>query len=617
MSEEPNPELQQSRGRKPPRRETAVGTVDRRPRQRSAQGKSPDSRRYVWALMLLCGVLYFYGLGAYPLFDEDEPRFAEAGREMIQLHDYITPHFNGEWRLQKPILFYWFEIAAYRVFGVGEFGARFWSAVFMTGLVLMTYAACRSVLGARAGILSAVALATALHIVALGRAAVTDGMLCFFVGACVFCFFLGFRGRRGWYFACYAAAALAALTKGPVGVAIPGAAILPFLIHVRGFRKWLREGYVLPGLALFALMVLPWYWAEVRATNGLYIKSFLFGENLGRYTETIGGHNAGLWFYPAVILVLFFPWSPFLLPAAGRVPTKHAAQSDGAGQFRLLCVWWVVTTVSAFSISATKLPHYVAPAYPAIAALVGAYFGEPSAYRSRHGALAGIAAALLVAVSAVLALVFGLLAYLTSATPERLAGTGIAFLPKMAEGIREALVMPGESVNLGWSPWALAALFAAMGLAFVVISMLRKRSFAFTALAVGMVLVDLVVIAGFAPVAARYYSGPPSELARQAAAYAGGKAAIVAYDWKSSNLIFYAARPITRLDKGQTAELADLMRSAGSLAVLTKAENASPGAFPGFETIARRGRYLLLGRGILHEGNSEKAKQGKGSGREN
>ncbi len=202
----------------------------------------------VLLLLTLSIILFFAGLGSYPFFDEDEPRFASAGREMLERSSYIVPYFNHKMRLNKPILFYWFEIASYKLFGINEFGARFWSAVFAVLLVIVTYLVSEKIIGSKAGFWASLSLSTSWLMLWLGRAAMTDSMLSFFIASCIFCFFIGFKGFRPAYYLCYIAASLAVLTKGPIGAFLPAVAIMPFLIQIKGVKKWLKEGYVLQGL---------------------------------------------------------------------------------------------------------------------------------------------------------------------------------------------------------------------------------------------------------------------------------------------------------------------------------------------------------------------------------
>ena len=256
---------------------------------------------------------------------------------------------------------------------------------------------------------------------------------------------------------------------------------------------------------------------------------------------------------------------------------KKAGQTDGAAQLRLLCAWWAVTTVAAFTLSATKLPHYIAPAYPAMALLVGAYLGDPSAYPIRCGTLAKISAVAIVALAGLYAAVF-------------------AYLPKLAYAKRESLVAPGQGVDLGWSPVALAVLFGAMGAAFLAARLRRKQSQARSALAIGMIAVDLVIVTAFAPTAARFASAPQRDLARQAAQLVGPKGTIIAYDFRSSDLVFYARRRITFVGEDKKKDLARLTATSAPVAVLTKAAHAGSGDFPGFRIVDRQGRYVLMSK---------------------
>jgi len=210
-----------------------------------------------------------------------------------------------------------------------------------------------------------------------------------------------------------------------------------------------------------------------------------------------------------------------------------------------------------------------------------------------------ISAYLIVVLSGLFALIFGLLSWLT-ATPlvvlTRFSDTRLAFLPKLGREIRKALVLPGQEVKLGWSPTALAIIFALMGVGFLIVWLIRKRSLAFSALAVGVIAADIVIITGFAPTAARFVSEPSRCLSRQAADMIGENGAIIAYDWKSSNLVFYSGRRIDYVGKDQTEALNQSMETPVRMVILTKADRATPGKFPGFEIFSRKGKYVLMAR---------------------
>ena len=133
--------------------------------------------REVAATSLLLGIsllLFFYRLDSLSLFDADEPAYAEAAREMLISGNWVTPHFNFQPRFDKPILFYWLIALAYKGFGIGEYAARFWSAVFATGLTLSIYLFGRQLLGRQGACIAALAFATNVGTIVLGRAAVTS-----------------------------------------------------------------------------------------------------------------------------------------------------------------------------------------------------------------------------------------------------------------------------------------------------------------------------------------------------------------------------------------------------------------------------------------------------------
>jgi len=118
-------------------------------------------------LLVLMGIVFFYKLGSYPLFDLDEPRYAEAAREMMERSNWITPYFNYEVRFDKPVFFYWLIALAYQWFGLSEFSARFFSAVTASGTVLMIYGFGRYWISRNYGLFSALILTTSMLLSAL------------------------------------------------------------------------------------------------------------------------------------------------------------------------------------------------------------------------------------------------------------------------------------------------------------------------------------------------------------------------------------------------------------------------------------------------------------------
>src|ERR1044071_2489544 len=131
-------------------------------------------------IIILSLVLYLAGNWILPLTDRDEARFGEASREMLLRHDYVVPWFNDEWRLYKPVLIYWCQLASYAVFGSNDFAARFPSALFTTFTALLLVRWGRKVADAKTGFIAGAMYTAGLHMAVVGRAATADPALFFF-----------------------------------------------------------------------------------------------------------------------------------------------------------------------------------------------------------------------------------------------------------------------------------------------------------------------------------------------------------------------------------------------------------------------------------------------------
>jgi 4-amino-4-deoxy-L-arabinose transferase-like glycosyltransferase len=384
---------------------------------------------------LVAAVVMFTNLGGPRLWDRDEPRNAGCAREMLTRGDWVVPVFNGQLRTHKPVLLYWCIMSAYSVLGVGELAARLPSALAAVGSALCTWRMGRRLFGPSAGVWAGISLATSLMFVVAGRAATPDSLLIFATTLAMTIYVCGtFRPRfettpadaepeaivAGQYFPqhwptvvmMYAAMGLGVLAKGPVGLVLPTAVIGMFLLIMRLPARdqiaapWLSAQMLgrlvapfeplhflatcwsmRPFTAVFAAaaVALPWYWAVGLATGGDFLRSFFLEHNLGRAAGTMENHSGSIFFYPAAILVGFFPWSVFaaplaidtalqLRPARNSTTTHHSPLTTGSFHpGYLLAVCWIGVYVVLFSLARTKLPSYVTPCYPALAILAGNY----------------------------------------------------------------------------------------------------------------------------------------------------------------------------------------------------------------------------------------------------
>lgn len=327
------------------------------------------SRWWGAALALYALGILFADLGGAALFEPDEGRNAEVAREILLLKDWITPHYDFIPRLDKPIFFFDLVALSLKLFGVSEWAARLPSVVAALVCLLITYRLASSLFGRRAGLWSALILLTSSEFFALSRLVIMDMTLTCFVTLALWGFHLGQRGVAGGagmrgFLLMYVAMGLATAMKGPVGLVLPAAAIGLYLLLS---RRWdlMRQMQIPLGIALFLLVVLPWY-LVAEARNPGYLRYFLWEENFHRFT-TPQFKRSGAWYYYAIILSAgFFPWT-ILLPAAA----VHFAKCSIKGEMLLLSLW-VALPLLFFSLSSSKLPHYILPVFPPLAIIVGA-----------------------------------------------------------------------------------------------------------------------------------------------------------------------------------------------------------------------------------------------------
>jgi 4-amino-4-deoxy-L-arabinose transferase-like glycosyltransferase len=311
-------------------------------------------------LLLLAGVCYaffFHSLSGIGLIGPDEPRYAAVAREMYQSGDYITPRLNGAPWFEKPVLMYWGAAVSYALFGVGEFGARFPSALGATLCVFFAYFVCRKLWGRPTAVWAGLILASSVGYFAFGRGASMDMPLTVCLTMALLSFLMGYNAnssdRRWWFLAFYAFVGFGVLAKGPVAILLPAMSLFGYLLFRGRLGEW-KEWH--PRYAWIILAIAgPWYVA-VTSVNGMeFIRDFFINQNLARFTSTVHGHPRPFYFYIPVFMMLTFPWTFLLLPALRRTLDRNE---------RLL-VWWTIVPIVFFSLSGSKLPGYILPSVPA------------------------------------------------------------------------------------------------------------------------------------------------------------------------------------------------------------------------------------------------------------
>jgi 4-amino-4-deoxy-L-arabinose transferase-like glycosyltransferase len=351
-----------------------------------------------WVLAI-GGIAFFWNLGNVGLVDETEPLFAQATRQMTLTGDWITPYFNGETRFDKPPLLYWLMAIAYRLIGPNEWATRLpsaLSAIVLMGMGLYTLrrfglsplssqpSSTQRWLSAWIG---AALMALNLSTLIWGRTGVSDMLLTGCMGLALLTFFCGYATHpvspspllSPWYLACYILTALAVLTKGPVGLVLPGLIVGSFLLYVGRFREVWREMRPLWGIGIMLAIALPWYVLVTLANGDAYIKTFFGYHNLERFTSVVNHHSAPWYFYLVVVLLGFAPWSFYLPVAIARLRVWQRSlwqQQPRSHQLGLFAWFWCFGVFGFFTIAVTKLPSYVLPLMPAAAILVALFWSE-------------------------------------------------------------------------------------------------------------------------------------------------------------------------------------------------------------------------------------------------
>lgn len=324
--------------------------------------------RDVTLLLAVCAIGIWWRLGALGLIDPDEPFYAQTAREMLERHDWIVPHIFGAPQFEKPILYYWLTMISYSVLGVSEFAGRLAPASFGTLLVLATYAFGARAIDRRSGFLSALVLATGLVFVVMSRLMLTDVVFAVFVAGSIFSFYCASREERTrtpWIVAHFACAALAVLTKGPLGSLVPALAVIAFTIVSRT-RSPLRGRPLVLGLCAYVLLALPWYAIMLARFGFAYFQAFFVHENYERLIHAEHSGNNHVWFYPAILLLGSLPWIPLvaILVLRGRRIVRTSP-------FLSLMSCWFGTSFVFLTIVQSKLPSYAFFLFVPLALLAG------------------------------------------------------------------------------------------------------------------------------------------------------------------------------------------------------------------------------------------------------
>ncbi len=349
---------------------------ERQGRGSAAEGGIFMPRKYWLMLFMAAAVLLFAGNGSLLVTDSVESNYALTAKEMVLSGDWLSPQIYGHYWYDKPIFFYWLTALAYKIFGFTEFASRFFPALFgLGGLALAAWGGSK-LDNERSGFCSALVLLSSVEFFLISKSVITDAVLFFFFSATLLFFYLGYRdGKASYWYIMYAAAGFSVLTKGPIGVLLPGLIITLFLLWQRDWRV-LKRMHLASGTLLCLAMAVPWYAAMYSLHGSDFINTFFGTHNFLRATVSEHPRDDVFYYYALVNLLALFPWS-------GLVPwTVYKWQQAGrpklTEQQRFLLLWALVVFVF-FQCMATKYLTYTYPLLFPASLLLGSLLDKQAA----------------------------------------------------------------------------------------------------------------------------------------------------------------------------------------------------------------------------------------------
>lgn len=329
----------------------------------------PTSRSLILLLVLFLGLSWFADIQFRDITHTDEGRYAEISREMVVSGDWLTPRLNDFKYFEKPPLHYWITAAAYEVFGLHNWTARLWTelAGFLT-ILLTAYAGYR-LFDKETGLLAGILLAANTYFYLIGHLNVLDTGLSFFMTLTLVAFLLAQTEQehyRRWMLIAWASAAAALLTKGLIAIVLPGGVFVLYSLLRRDLAIW-RRLYFWPGLALFLLISVPWF-VMVSLANPEFPHFFFIHEHFERFTSKVHQRVEPWWYFLAFMLLAILPWLPQSLRTL-RTSLSGMKQDNRNFDASLFLLLWIAVILLFFSLSSSKLPHYIMPVMPAVALL--------------------------------------------------------------------------------------------------------------------------------------------------------------------------------------------------------------------------------------------------------
>ena len=487
-------------------------------------------------LILLSSALFFFKLGSFSLYDAAETTYGEFIKQMRLTGDWLTLRYNAEIIFDKPPLYYWLATIATYIFGFNAFAVRFWAAVCSVLTVVTTFFLGRSFYNERAGFYSAIIAMTSFQLLIQSRIAEIDILLTLLITAAFLFFWLGYQNkgtatfypersrgisRRFLYWSMYSVMALAVVTKGIIGLALPAFAIFLFLLFKKELNR-IKEMQIIPGMIIFLIIASPWYIAEW-LLHGQKFTEFVLGFLfLSRFGGVVAGHPGPWYYYFLAVILGFAPWSHFVPYSLARTWKNKLNDPE------LLSLCYIIPVFIVFSVAKTKLPSYLLPLYPFFALTVGKLWDDFLGTEQDRLKKGMIVANILLAVVVIL-IIIGFIMLGTS----NYSGQYQELMPNLQ--LLAGILIVGSIISMG-------SFF------------FKKYQVSFTAIPVMVFIIAFVLTTQTLPAVEKYKGS--KELGQKVAAVIENNEIIAAYEvGNRPSIVLYNSRPIVYLQDQKEVEL--------------------------------------------------------------
>ncbi len=318
---------------------------------------------------------FFYGISHYFITDLNEGLYAEIAREMLVNHNYIIPRLNYVPYLEKPPLFYWSIALSYKIFGITTFAARLIPALSASFICIFLMFFGHLLNKEKASWFAAIILSSSLGFILLAHVVIFDMLFTATLTAAILFFFMWYNTlAKGYLIAAYIAVATSVMTKGLLGIIIPGGTAIIFMCLMHSSPNKFKQFFNPMGIFIFIILVLPWHILAEKQLHNFAWHYFINDQWLRYFDQRLPRdyHTGPIYYYLPRIFVYIFPWSLLLPLLIGKIKGKISQEDP----LKILLWTWFTFSLMIFSLSCAKSDYYMLVTAPALSLLLGLKFAE-------------------------------------------------------------------------------------------------------------------------------------------------------------------------------------------------------------------------------------------------